>query len=665
MIKKIFIANRGEVAARIARTASSMGISSVCCSELETPPDYLKKWVSECVRVDKEDPSLYLDKKRMIAIARESSCDAVHPGFGFLSENYEFAQDVIDNHMVWIGPQPKVIEVMASKSKARQLAKSLQIPCTEGLEGITDLNKSSLKDVKTFAKKVGFPLLVKAAMGGGGKGMRLVRQMSELEQALERASSEALNSFGNASLILEQYIESSRHIEVQVIGDQFGNVEILSDRDCTFQRRHQKIIEEAPALNLSEETRQLLHECAKKLAESVDYSSLGTVEFLLDQKQTQNQKQNIYFLEMNTRLQVEHPVTEEIFNTDLVEAQIKIAEKQSLESIGFHRIKQQKLHSIEARIYGEDPSADFFPAPGRVYSFLPFYSKGVRWELGLDSQDEITPNFDPMIAKVIATASSRTEATKLLIKALKETTFFGPKNNKDFLVKLLESSEFIDQTFDTHSIAKNKDDILKNIEDEKNKYVTQVDDIIEHLSERGLEEKSSFSHFSLQDITKSSFSKKPSHLLSNHNIRVQKNSIIKDHAKGFETIHFGQGSFALDQQNLEFHFLNSKGPQGDQIWYVQISGITYQVNVQNSNDESLWTHEVAEGGISAPVPGKVIKVLAEGKHVDANSSVCIIESMKMEFEVKSPHAGHLDKVLISEGDQVEAGQVLAYLNTEN
>ena len=333
MLKKVFIANRGEIARRIAKSAKELGMQTVCCTDKDVPPHYLRRWVDEFVKVDKESSSLYLNQKLLVDVACQYGCDAVHPGFGFLSENPDFAAKVQEAGMVWVGPSPKVIATMASKAIARGIAEAIKIPCTKGLKGIKDLDAKTLASAQKFAKDTGFPLLVKAAMGGGGKGMRLVHKLSELEEALARAGSEALSSFGDSSLILEQYIEASRHVEVQVLGDQAGNVVILGDRDCSLQRRHQKIIEEAPAPRLHPETRKKLHSSAKALAQEVGYSSAGTVEFILDATVPHSQENAFYFLETNTRLQVEHPVTEEVFGLDLVAWQLRIAGGESIESL--------------------------------------------------------------------------------------------------------------------------------------------------------------------------------------------------------------------------------------------------------------------------------------------------------------------------------------------
>ncbi len=654
-ITRIFIANRGEIARRIATTAKQMGIESVVITDQVIPPAFLQKVVSNFIFVPNEDTSLYLNASKMIELARSSGCNALHPGFGFLSENASFAAQVIENGLIWIGPTPGVIDVMASKANARGIAEKAQVPCTPGLKGfsVPKTMDGDFSELESFAKKTGFPLLLKAALGGGGKGMRLVRKADELKEAALRAYSEGLSSFGDGSLICERYLENSRHIEVQILGDKHGQVVALGDRDCSIQRRHQKIIEEAPAFELGGETRRRLHEAAVKLAKSVNYQNAGTVEFLVEWS-SEVQKldfQPFYFLEMNTRLQVEHPVTEEIHGVDLVEWQIRISEGEKLSDSLLN--PQVRGHSIEVRLYAEDCLNNFFPSPGKVKCFVPANLPGVRFENGLDVIDEITPKFDPMIAKIIATADTRERAIKLLSRALKETKFVGPATNKEYLIKILDMTPF------SHSAQSTK--FIENYHEK----------IVDALVP-------------------------PSH----QNIFFNRVLVALEENLGAPRTHFQTNKADHDQiASWAFSMERAKSPDFFFHWSTMLNTARFpneelmigdlQVNTQRVsfctfkssdsksysvfNDGFTWTHtrerdqlnsgansSESHSEVVAPVPGKVIKILAHTNvPIQKNQNIFILESMKMEFEVKATKDGMLSELAISEGEQVTSGQLLA------
>ena len=346
-MKKLFIANRGEIAARIALSAKKLGIETATIVKGETKPQFLKGLIDHWIEVEDDTSATYLNEELMISLAKLAGCDAVHPGFGFLSEKASFAKKVNDSGLNWVGPDHTSIEQMASKAQAREIAASAGVPLVPGLENIKNND-----EITELGKTAGYPLLIKAALGGGGKGMRVVEKEEEILDAIERAKSEALNSFGDDKIIVEKYIQNPRHVEVQVLADKHGQVAILGDRDCSVQRRHQKIVEEAPATNIHPSTREKMHQAAKMLAEKVNYVSAGTVEFLLDASCDETVEQQFYFLEMNTRLQVEHPVTEMIFSIDLVAWQLKIAQNEKLTNEVLNA--QPKGHSVEVRLYAED-----------------------------------------------------------------------------------------------------------------------------------------------------------------------------------------------------------------------------------------------------------------------------------------------------------------------
>ena len=654
-IKRIFIANRGEIARRIAQTAHRMGIESVVITDQSEPQQYLRSVVTNFVRIPEETTQVYLDGAKMIELAVRSGADAIHPGFGFLSENAQFAQSAIDAGLTWIGPSPKAIHSMASKAKARALAEESGVPMTPGIKGfsVPENENGDFSELEAFAEQAGYPLLLKAAMGGGGKGMRLVRQKSELRQAALRAYSEGLSSFGDGSLICERYVETSRHVEVQIMADKHGNVMAVGDRDCSVQRRHQKILEEAPAFQLGSETRRILHESAIKLARAVGYENAGTVEFLVEWSHQHRGKasQPIYFLEMNTRLQVEHPVTEEVHGVDLVEWQIRIANDEVL-SQDFLARKPQG-HSIEARLYAEDCRSQFFPSPGKVKCFLPAILPGVRWEIGLDAIDEITPKFDPMVAKVIATADTRENSIALLARALKETLFLGPATNKEYLVQILENTPFKGEAQSTRFI----DDHHAAIVQEMDRHHHDRDLALSALST--LEQKNG----SLSTLY---FHGKPNaELITNWVFSVNRLPLADVHldweskltltrAPG-ESLVFG----VLNTKGLSFKYACYEG-QKEKTFAVFRSGHTWMKTKMRRGLESSSGHASADSGLSAPVPGKVMKILAApGEHVQKNQTIFILESMKMEFEVKANQDGTLGELRVKESDQVSSGQVLA------
>ncbi len=654
-IKRVFIANRGEIARRIAQSAKKMGIESVVLTDQERPPLFLESQVTTFVRVAVEDTLLYLDGNRLIDLALKAGCDALHPGFGFLSESAIFADQVTRSGMTWIGPSSATIEAMASKAKARTIAEEHQVPVTPGLKGfpVPADETGDFSELEVFAKKTGYPLLLKAALGGGGKGMRLVRSYEELKTSALRAYSEGLASFGDGTLICERYLEVSRHIEVQIMADSHGNVVALGDRDCSIQRRHQKILEESPAFQLGEETRKKLHQAAVRLAKSVSYQNAGTVEFLVDWTEAKQKMsdQPFYFLEMNTRLQVEHPVTEEVHGVDLVEWQFRVAQGEAL-SASFLK-SEARGHSIEARLYAEDCNANFFPSPGAVKCFVPAQIKGVRWEVGLDCLDEISTKFDPMIAKVIATADTRENSLSLLARALKETRFVGPATNQAYLIQILENTPFAVSAQATNFISLHHDALVPQIAS------IQEKDQLYRLALKRLEERESAE-------AEVSFLGKPNHdQLARYAFSNQRQALGSSPVK-WETKHvslrkLGQeliyGDILVEGQDLAFAVHKDL----EAITYSAFKNGHTWTSSRDLRNENATSHSVqSEQGLTAPVPGKVIKVLAKaGDSIPGNQTLFILESMKMEFEVKAAKSGILKEVSVKAGDQVLSGQTLA------
>lgn len=452
-MKKILVANRGEIAIRVMKTAQKMGIKTVAVySTIDRNAPHVK-FADEAVWIG-ESPSnqSYLLGSKIIEVAKALNVDAIHPGYGFLSENAEFAQEAERNGIIFIGPKAKAIEIMGSKLAAKDAVMKYNIPMVPGVDhAIIDIDEA-----KKTATTIGFPILIKASAGGGGKGMRVVEKESDFESQMNRAISEAVAAFGDGSVFIEKYVASSRHIEIQIMADSHGNVLYLFERECSIQRRHQKVIEEAPSCVLSPETRKKMGEAAVLVAKSCDYLGAGTVEFLYDEND------NFYFLEMNTRLQVEHPVTELISGVDLVEMQIRVARGEAL------AIKQEDLeikgHAMELRVYAEDPMNDFLPSVGHLDVYQLPVGEGIRVDNGFEQGMDIPIYYDPMLAKLITYGETREEAIQLMVKAIDEYKIEGVHTTLPFGKFVFEHEAFLSGHFDTNFVKKFYNaDMLKNL----------------------------------------------------------------------------------------------------------------------------------------------------------------------------------------------------------
>jgi propionyl-CoA carboxylase alpha chain len=440
-MKKILVANRGEIAIRVMKTAQKMGIKTVAVYSTADRNAPHVKFADEAVWIGEAPSSQsYLLGNKIIEVAKTLNVDAIHPGYGFLSENAEFAEEAEKNNIIFIGPKSKAIKIMGSKLAAKEAVKKYNIPMVPGFdEAITNVEKA-----KVVAQEIGFPILIKASAGGGGKGMRVVESEADFESQMDRAISEAISAFGDGSVFIEKYVGSPRHIEIQVMADSHGNVLYLFERECSIQRRHQKVIEEAPSSVLTPELRKKMGEAAVLVAKSCDYLGAGTVEFLLDENN------NFYFLEMNTRLQVEHPVTELITGTDLVELQIRVARGEAL------AIKQEDLkikgHAMELRVYAEDPMNDFLPSVGHLDVYQLPVGEGVRVDNGFEQGMDIPIYYDPMLAKLITYGATREEATQMMIKAIDGYLVEGVQTTLPFGKFVFEHEAFRSGKFDTHFV---------------------------------------------------------------------------------------------------------------------------------------------------------------------------------------------------------------------
>ncbi|HLW41806.1 MAG TPA: acetyl-CoA carboxylase biotin carboxylase subunit [Flavobacterium sp.] len=442
-MKKILVANRGEIALRVMKTAKKMGIKTVAVYSVADRQSPHVKFADEAVCIG-EAPSnqSYLLGDKIIEVCKELGVDGIHPGYGFLSENSKFAELAEQNGIAFIGPKSHAIEVMGDKLAAKDTVKGYDIPMVPGLDhAITDIDEA-----KKVAKEVGFPILIKASAGGGGKGMRVVEKEEDFESQMQRAISEATSAFGDGSVFIEKFVASPRHIEIQVLADTHGNVVYLFERECSVQRRHQKVVEEAPSAVLTPEIRKAMGEAAVKVAKSCDYVGAGTVEFLLDENK------NFYFLEMNTRLQVEHPVTELITGIDLVEMQIRVARGEVLP------IKQEDLqikgHALELRVYAEDPLNDFLPSVGNLETYILPEGEGIRVDNGFEQGMDVPIYYDPMLSKLITYGKDRNEAIQLMLKAIQDYKIEGVSTTLPFGTFVFEHDAFVSGNFDTNFVKK-------------------------------------------------------------------------------------------------------------------------------------------------------------------------------------------------------------------
>ncbi len=450
MIKKVLVANRGEIAVRIIRSCREMGITTVAVYSDADRKSMHVLYADEAYHIG-PSPSIdsYLNIDNIIRAAIMSGADAIHPGYGFLSENPAFSERCKKDGIIFIGPSADAIATMGDKITARKTMMAAGVPVVPGTEGKIDTEAEALRTIET----IGLPVMIKASAGGGGKGMRLVHNPKEVKSALRAARSEAKTAFGDDSVFIEKYIESPHHIEYQILADSFGNVIHLFERECSVQRRHQKIIEETPSPIMTPEKRQKMGEDAIAAAKAVNYQGAGTIEFIVDKDL------NYYFLEMNTRLQVEHPITERVVGVDLVKEQIHIANGLPL------KLQQEKLkqngHAIECRVYAEDPENNFMPAPGKVTHIDIPYGVGVRVDGSIYEGREVPIYYDPLIAKLIVWGKDRHEALERTTRALKEFKITGVKNNLKFLERIIISKDFVDGNYTTHFVDENKDFLMK------------------------------------------------------------------------------------------------------------------------------------------------------------------------------------------------------------
>ena len=637
----LLVANRGEIASRIFKTAKKMGLKTIA---IYTEADRHSPYVNDADSSVKIDSS-YLDSEAIIAAAKLTGAQAIHPGYGFLSENHEFANRVQNEGIIWVGPDPESIQIMGDKIEAKKHAVKSKIPILE-----------SVNDAKS-AKDIGYPLMIKAAAGGGGKGMRIVQDESELEESIKLARQEAMNAFGDDRIFIERYIERSRHIEVQIIADKHNTVLHLGERECSIQRRHQKIIEESPSSRINSKQRDKLTKASISLAKQINYVSAGTIEFLYD-----DDSEEVWFLEMNTRLQVEHPVTEMVTGMDIVELQLKIADDQSLD------ITQSDIdfngHSIEVRIYAEDPLNDFLPSNGKIIADRNHDLDQARWDSGVCEGMIIGTDFDPMLAKVISHDKTRELAASKLAKELENTHFGGFTNNIDFLINILRNERFL-------------------------KGDTTTDFIDRCQPPRSIELDSKEINFLLMSAT-----------LWIQNINHSNANVLRHIPSGWHNarLPFQRTTFEIDDEAFTVRYKQQRNGSflddnnqiaiindvTDEFIDIEFENVRRRVNITRYENLYLVQHDrghklikllprfkneqdlIQKGSLISPMPGKVTEMNVKvGDNITKGQKLLVMEAMKMNHSISSDRDGIVKEIYVNKGDQLETGTSLLLLKSDD
>ena len=653
MIKKILIANRGEIASRVIKTAKKMGIKTVA---VYSEADEFSKHVLEADESLLIGPAIasksYLSIEKIIDAAKKTNSDAIHPGYGFLSENSEFVKKLLKTEIKFIGPNIEAIKIMGDKIQSKKLAIKAKVNTIPGFNEVIKDTSHAL----SIVEDIGFPLMIKASAGGGGKGMRIVKNTKEIKDAYESASREAKSSFGDDRVFIEKYIEKPRHIEIQVLADQFGNVIHLGERECSIQRRHQKIIEEAPSSVISKKLRNEMGEQAKALAKEVGYQSAGTVEFIVDQKS------NFYFLEMNTRLQVEHPVTEEITGIDLVEQMIRIADGEKL------TIKQEDVKingwSMEARIYAEDPIRKFLPSVGRVKKYIePNIENNVRVDSGIIDGSEVSINYDPMLAKLIVKGKNRKQCIDTIIKSLNSYYLRGFNNNIKFLISIFRSEKFFKGDIHTGLLDEEYKDGYSNSIPSNELLKTTFISIASYIGYKLLQNENRNIINEKKDSYVLILNKKkyPIQIKETEKDIIQinyKNSIfkIKSSWKGTE------GLVEVYINKIKYLFQFDKFKNHLSITYLDYSvDFNFYDKVAAKFEKYMLEEEAVDLSkyLLAPMPGKIVSINVKcGQKIKSGENLLILEAMKMENLITATKDTKIKKINVKVNDAVEVDQIL-------
>ena len=689
MFSKILIANRGEIACRVMRTARRLGIRTVAVySDADASAMHVRE-ADEAVHIGPSPVSeSYLQSENIIRAALTTGAQAIHPGYGFLSENPDFVEAVEAAGLVFIGPSAAAIRAMGLKDAAKALMEKAKVPVVPGYHG--DMQEPGFLAAK--ANEIGYPVLIKARAGGGGKGMRKVDEAKQFSAALASCRSEARSSFGDSHVLIEKYVANPRHIEVQVFGDSHGNVVHLYERDCSLQRRHQKVIEEAPAPGMTAEMREAMTSAAVKAAKAINYANAGTIEFIVDGSGPLR-PDGFWFMEMNTRLQVEHPVTEEVTGLDLVEWQLRVAAGEPLP------LKQDEVrlngHAFEARLYAEDVPKGFLPATGTLHHLA--LDESARNDTGVAEGDTITPFYDPMIAKVITRGETRETALMELAAALRHTRIAGTVTNRAFLEALCANEEFSSGKVDTGLIERQLDKLTAptNPTPETAALAALIasfgDDITRHCVSPG--EKNAAPYAAAHNIAVEPFaalggfalwggrSQFADILLNDElkTIRVQKQEYGKyrvDLPAGAQEIMLRSMTCSISRSNChpvtsglaDFEMASGRHKAWFARWHGKLAVFADDGTFEFATPDPLEASEGEAGGagkILAPMPGLVKKVFAAaGDEVEKGTPILVLEAMKMEHTLAAPRDGKLSEVMVAEGDQVEDGTLLAAMEEE-
>ncbi|WP_219273547.1 acetyl/propionyl/methylcrotonyl-CoA carboxylase subunit alpha [Pseudomonas sp. Xaverov 83] len=635
----VLVANRGEIACRVMRTAKAMGLTTVA---VHSATDRDARHAREAdIRVDlggSKAADSYLQIDKLIAAAQSSGAQAIHPGYGFLSENAGFARAIEAAGLIFLGPPASAIDAMGSKSAAKALMETAGVPLVPGYHG-------DAQDLETFrqaAERIGYPVLLKATAGGGGKGMKVVEDVSQLAEALASAQREALSSFGNAQMLVEKYLLKPRHVEIQVFADQHGHCLYLNERDCSIQRRHQKVVEEAPAPGLSAEQRKAMGEAAVRAAQAIGYVGAGTVEFLLDARG------EFFFMEMNTRLQVEHPVTEAITGLDLVAWQIRVAQGEPLP------MTQEQVpllgHAIEVRLYAEDPANDFLPATGHLALYRESTpGPGRRVDSGVEQGDSVSPFYDPMLGKLIAWGEDREQARLRLLGMLDEFAVGGLKTNLGFLRRIIGHPAFAAAELDTGFIPRYQDELLPvpgELSDEFWQAAGQAFMQTQPLNDAR----------SPWADTHGFRAGLPAEVSLHLSCSGQDRLVTLQAGVNPPQLHGEQ--LLIDQQGVRRSHLAVR--EGGSV-FLRWDGEVHSVSLFDpiAVVDASQSHQ---GGLTAPMNGSIVRVLVEvGQSVEAGTQLVVLEAMKMEHSIRAPHAGVVKALYCQEGEMVGEGSALVEL----
>ena len=651
-IRRLLVANRGEIARRIFRTAQRMGIATVAVyADGDAGSPHVREADTAIALNGRSPAETYLDVGKLLEACRRTGADAVHPGYGFLSENAGFAQAVIDQGITWVGPTPATIRGIGDKLAAKRLMQTLNVPTLQAHA------LAPGEDAAPAALRIGYPVLVKAAAGGGGRGMRVVDSPADLEPAIASARREASAAFGDGTLFLERWVARSRHVEIQILGDSHGQLVHLFERECSIQRRHQKIIEEAPSPALDAALREQMGQAALTAARAIGYQSAGTVEFLLSGRE-------FWFLEVNTRLQVEHPVTEAITGLDLVREQLRIAEG---EPLGYTQADLRiDGHAIEARLCAENPAQGFLPTPGTIDVWAPATGEGVRFDSGVESGSEVSIDFDTMIAKVIVKAPTRREAASRLARVLETTRLQGITHNRDFLVSVLRSPEFLRGDTSTDFIERVAPARERSFSDEDLALAATA----AALQARALRRTSAKVLASVTAGFRNSVMppERVDYLVGERRLKLE-----------YRAQRDGSLVVSVDGSARRTRVLRSSGADID----LEVDGRRSALAITSVGARRLVHGEFGDvelielprfavagpaqagGALKAPMPGRVLAIsVAPGESVVRGQLLMVLEAMKMEHRITAPADGIVQAIRVAEGEQVANGALLAVLDDQ-